>query len=255
MAVALVTRTQWDARPPAHALTFLPNTKGTKVHYVGGRVDPKIVDDHAICISMVRGIQAFHIDGRDWSDIAYNLLACPHRRVFVGRGAHRMSAANGPGMNTAHYAICALLGDSGFVSPTDGLLHAIRDGIDYLRDKGEAGNEIKGHRDGYATECPGAPLYAWVKAGAPRPGQAAHPPMFPGRLLYYVSDEPMIHGPDVTLWQTAAKKIGGTISAVDGWYGPNSRSVCTTLQRMFHLEVDGIVGRLTWDATMAEAAS
>ncbi|GAX55789.1 hypothetical protein [Streptomyces olivochromogenes] len=29
--------------------------------------------------------------------------------------------------------------------------------------------EKLGRHDGYATECPGGPLYAWVKKGAPRP--------------------------------------------------------------------------------------
>lgn len=55
------------------------------------------------------------------------------------------------------------------------MLGAIRDGIELLRKHG-AGAEIKGHRDGYATTCPGVKLYAWVKKGAPRPhGTAAEP--------------------------------------------------------------------------------
>src|SRR5690606_20045753 len=51
---------------------------------------------------------------------------------------------------------------------------AIRDGIDLLRRHG-AGGEIKGHRDGYATACPGGPLYAWVQKGAPRPTKEDDP--------------------------------------------------------------------------------
>nr|WTB30873.1 hypothetical protein OG781_16515 [Streptomyces sp. NBC_00830] len=68
----------------------------------------------------------------------------------------------------AHYAIVGLVGDSGLTEPIDAMLGAIGDGIELLRAHG-AGAEIKGHRDGYATACPGGPLYAWVQNGAPRP--------------------------------------------------------------------------------------
>lgn len=51
----------------------------------------------------------------------------------------------------------------------DELLHAIRDAIEHLQENG-AGDEIKGHKDGYPTSCLGGPLYAWTQNGAPRPG-------------------------------------------------------------------------------------
>jgi hypothetical protein len=54
----------------------------------------------------------------------------------------------------------------------------IRDVIEWLRAKG-VGSQIKGHRDGYATDCPGSKLYAWVKAGAPRPSGGTTPPKPP----------------------------------------------------------------------------
>jgi hypothetical protein len=67
------------------------------------------------------------------------------------------------------------------------MLGAIRDGIELLRKHG-AGNEIKGHRDGYATACPGGPLYAWVQKGAPRPASTQPPTPtyepFPGAAFF-----------------------------------------------------------------------
>lgn len=95
------------------------------------------------------------------------MVACPHRKVFEGRGPHHLPAANGPGLNAGHYAVLGLVGNAGLVQPTDGVLHAILDAIQYLRDKGRAGTEIKGHRDGYSTDCPGDPLYDWIRRGAP----------------------------------------------------------------------------------------
>lgn len=166
--VAIISRAGWGARKPKHAATPLPSTRGVKVHYTGGRVDPAIVTDHRICLQLMMQIQRHHVDGNGWSDFAYNLAACPHGRLLEGRGFGVMSAANGPGQNTGHYAILALLGNAGFTQPNSALLHALRDGIELLRKRG-AGPEIRGHRDGYATDCPGGPLYAWVRAGAPRP--------------------------------------------------------------------------------------
>lgn len=163
----LVTREQWGARPSKRQSAVVAN-RGVKVHYVGSHV-PKSMP-HSACDALVRQIQKSHMDGNGWNDIGYSLLTCNHGFNFMGRGPHVLPAANGEGLNTAHYAICGLVGSSGQTHPSDLMLNGIRDGIEYLRRTGMAGNEIKGHRDGYATECPGEFLYAWVRDGAPRVG-------------------------------------------------------------------------------------
>ncbi|WP_433426384.1 hypothetical protein ACQP1V_42795 (plasmid) [Microtetraspora malaysiensis] len=170
MAIDLVTRGQWGARDAKGAHTYLASTKGVKVHYTGGREDPRMVDDHDLCVARVRAIQRQHMDSNGWMDIGYSLCVCAHRKVFVGRGPHNLPAANGAGLNSGHYAVLGLVGNSGLVVPPPGMLHGIVDAIEYLRAHGGAGAEIKGHRDGYSTSCPGEQLYQWVKRGAPRPG-------------------------------------------------------------------------------------
>ncbi|WP_440100011.1 peptidoglycan recognition protein family protein [Streptosporangium sp. H16] len=169
MTLDLVSRRSWGAREPRGSYDRLTSTKGVKIHYTGGHVDPATLADHGQCVAAVRGIQGGHMNGNGWMDVGYSLLVCSHRKVFVGRGLHRIPAANGPGLNSGHYAVLGLVGTSGVTEPPDAMLHGIRDAIEYLRDEGGAGKEIKGHRDGYATSCPGGPLYAWVKRGAPRP--------------------------------------------------------------------------------------
>ncbi|MFI7699765.1 peptidoglycan-binding protein [Nonomuraea sp. NPDC049480] len=173
-------------------------------------------------------------------------VACPHRKVFEGRGLHHLPAANGPGLNAGHYAVLALVGNSGLVQPPDGVLHGILDAVQYVRDRGRAGPEIKGHRDGYATDCPGDPLYAWMRRGAPRPGESAPPdpvaPPFPGRLLKY---PPVTRGEDVRTWQRQMRARGWELD-VDGAYGSESREVCRGFQRRQGVEDDGIVGPVTW---------
>ena len=165
----LVTRSQWKARAPKAPAAHLASTRGVKVHYTGDTVDLRLADDHDRCAPLVREIQAFHMDGRGWNDIGYSFAVCPHGYVFEGRGLHHLPAANGPGLNSGHYAVLGLVGNKGLIEPSDAMLNGIRDAIDYVRAEGDAGNEIKGHRDGYSTDCPGPKLYAWVKDGAPRP--------------------------------------------------------------------------------------
>ncbi|GGL25628.1 peptidoglycan recognition protein family protein [Planomonospora parontospora] len=252
MAIDLVTRREWGARQPRGSYTQISSTRGVKVHYTGGRVDPGIVNDHTRCVALVKSIQNSHMDGNGWMDIGYSLVVCPHRKVFEGRGPRRLPAANGSGLNSGHYAVLGLVGSSGLVQPTDNILHGILDAVEYLRERGGAGREIKGHRDGYATSCPGEPLYAWVRRGAPRPGGAPNPPephpSFPGRTLKY---PPVMAGEDVRTWQQQMRKRGWAIE-VDGLYGEQSRDVCRAFQEEKDLTATGAVDRLTWNATWQE---
>jgi hypothetical protein len=252
MPIDLVSRAEWGARAPRGSYTSLSSTRGVKVHYTGGRVDPAIVDDHAKCAALVRSVQNSHMDGNGWMDIGYTMAVCPHRKVFMGRGPKRLPAANGSGLNTGHYAVLGLVGNSGLVTPPDDMLHGIRDAIEYLREEGDAGNEIKGHRDGYATECPGARLYAWVRDGAPRPGTTppdpeppAETPAWPGRDLKY---PPVMNGDDVRLWQARMARRGWNID-VDGAYGPRSRDIARAFQEEKGLPATGVVDEVTWKAT------
>ncbi|MEU4544746.1 peptidoglycan recognition protein family protein [Nonomuraea dietziae] len=249
MAIDLVSRRTWRARPPGGSYTQLDSTRGVKVHYTGGRVDPAIVRDHAKCVALVQSIQNFHMDGNGWIDIGYSYLACPHRKVFEGRGLHHLPAANGAGLNSGHYAVLGLVGNAGLTVPPDGVLHAVLDAIQHLRDKGGAGREVKGHRDGFNTDCPGDRLYAWIRRGAPRPGGQEPPtppqpqaPAFPGRLLKF---PPVMRGEDVRTWQKQMKKRGWNLG-VDGAYGADSRDVCRRFQRNQGIPDDGIVGPTTW---------
>ncbi|MCX5537710.1 peptidoglycan-binding protein [Streptomyces sp. NBC_00006] len=166
----LITRAQLDW--PASAAPTQTSAKGVKVHYEGSPVSTKLLTDHDACIAEWKAIRRSHLANKaeNYSDVAYNYAACPHGYLLEGRGIGKRTGANGnQALNQAHYAIVGLVGSSGLTEPTDAMLSAIRDGIELLRKHG-AGSEIKGHRDGYATTCPGPKLYAWVQKGAPRPG-------------------------------------------------------------------------------------
>lgn len=172
-----VTRAQWGARPyrlPGGAIQYASSKRrGVKLHYLGSAYSDRA---HGLCDDYVRKIQADHMDRNGWSDIGYSFVVCTHGYVYEGRGLKRRNSANGnTTLNEQDYAVLLMVGSSGLTRPTTAQLHGGRDAIDYCRSSGPAGTWLGGHRDGYATACPGDPIYAWAKAGAPRPGGTVPP--------------------------------------------------------------------------------
>ncbi|MFG3660229.1 N-acetylmuramoyl-L-alanine amidase [Streptomyces sp. NPDC047706] len=177
MALKLVSRSQWGARAyrtPNGATPYSRARRGVKLHYLGTTYYDR---HHAQCAAYVRQIQAQHMDGNGWSDIGYSFVVCTHGYVYEGRGLKRRNSANGnTTLNDQDYAVLLMVGSSGLTAPTDAQLHGARDAIEYCRSEGPAGTWLGGHRDGYATACPGDTVYAWVQTGAPRPNTEPAPP-------------------------------------------------------------------------------
>lgn len=172
-----VTRAQWGARAyrlPGGATRYASaKRRGVKLHYLGGPYEDRA---HTQCAAYVRKIQADHMDRNGWSDIGYSFVVCTHGWVYEGRGLNRRNSANGnAALNEQDYAVLLLVGSSGLTRPTDAQLHGARDAIDHCHTSGPAGTWLGGHRDGYATACPGQPIYDWARKGAPRPGGSVPP--------------------------------------------------------------------------------
>lgn len=253
-----VSRAEWGAKDPIRPLTPISGTQGVKVHYEGSPVPSALLAGHGSCAPHMRALQESHLANttEGYSDIAYSAVICPHGYVFEGRGAGIRCAANGnQALNMAHYAVCGMIGTEGVTEPTPEMISGIRDAVVWLRAAGVAGPEIKGHRDGYATNCPGDKLYALVQSGAfdPNGPEAPTPttppvpaaPAWPGE--YFKLKTPMMHSIAITHWQQQMADRGWQID-VDGWYGPQSERVCRVFQAEKKLAADGIVGPLTWSA-------
>ncbi|MEU7376530.1 peptidoglycan recognition family protein [Streptomyces albidoflavus] len=165
-----MSRAQWgarDYRQPNGATPYSRKRRGVKLHYLGTAYQDR---NHLSCAAYVRQLQAQHMDGNGWSDIGYSFVVCTHGYVYEGRGLARRNSANGnTALNEQDYAVLLMVGSSGLTKPTNAQLDGARDAIDYCRTKGGAGTWLGGHRDGYATACPGDTVYAWAKKGAPRP--------------------------------------------------------------------------------------
>ena len=159
--MTLITRAQWGARAPTSTgNTISAHPLGVAVHYSDGNVGNAT---HDTCAGSVRSIQAYHIDSKGWADIAYNFLACQHGYLFEGRGLGKGSAANGTTQaNLDYYAVCGLIGPAD--TPTPQLVDGIGEGVALCRAAG-ADRKVIGHRDVFATSCPGDSLYALVQDG------------------------------------------------------------------------------------------
>ncbi|MEZ5239760.1 MAG: N-acetylmuramoyl-L-alanine amidase [Microthrixaceae bacterium] len=70
--------------------------------------------------SVIRGIQAYHMDGRGWDDIGYNFVVDRYGGIWEGRGGgatEPVVGAHASGFNTGTVGVM-LLGDFSSAQPT-----------------------------------------------------------------------------------------------------------------------------------------
>ncbi|MGW0814033.1 peptidoglycan recognition protein family protein [Streptomyces viridiviolaceus] len=138
--------------------------------------------------SVVRSIYRYHVKSMGWRDIGYNFLVDKCGKIYEGRaggvskpvlGAHTL------GFNSNSMGI-AVLGTYGSKKPSSAAVKAIArltawklglygmnprgktylksaGGNLYRKGKNVRLNVISGHRDGFATSCPGRKLYGKLK--------------------------------------------------------------------------------------------
>jgi peptidoglycan hydrolase-like protein with peptidoglycan-binding domain len=194
---------------------------------------------------MVRGVQNFHMDGRGWSDIAYNFVICPHGVVFEGRGLNVINAANGTNTgNRVSHGIMWLAGEDNAFPESE--KSGFRDCVRYVADHTDAPDGAIGHRVWHSTQCPGDERFAWINAGMPVRGGAAPtpppPPSQPGQPILKLESR----GDAVVRVQTIIRDHAGGDITVDGIFGPHTEKRVKDVQSLFGLQVDGIVGPNTW---------
>jgi hypothetical protein len=108
-----------------------------------------------------------------WSDIGYNGLICPHARAIEGRGID-YAGAHCPDHNRLAYGWQFMLGKGEVATPA--MQARMRKAYDDCCTHSKRTLAKRGHRDGFATECPGDQIYAWVKAGMPATAPAQPTP-------------------------------------------------------------------------------
>ncbi|MGW2102757.1 peptidoglycan recognition protein family protein [Streptomyces olivaceoviridis] len=147
--------------------------------------------------SVIRSIYRYHVKSMGWRDLGYNFLVDKCGTLYEGRAggvAKAVFGAHTLGFNTNTMGI-AVIGTYGATKPSSAAVKAIARltawklglyGVDpsgktyltsgggnlYPKGKNVRLNVISGHRDGFATECPGKRLYA--KLGTARSSAAGY---------------------------------------------------------------------------------
>ncbi|MEV6053268.1 peptidoglycan recognition protein [Streptomyces sp. NPDC052107] len=147
--------------------------------------------------SVIRSIYRYHVTGMGWRDLGYNFLVDKCGTIYEGRAggvAKAVLGAHTRGFNSNSTGI-AVIGSYGATKPPGAAVTAIARltawklglyGADprgktyltsgggnlYPKGKNVRLNVISGHRDGFATECPGKRLYA--KLGTARSSAARY---------------------------------------------------------------------------------
>lgn len=158
MALRRETRQAWGAKPPKNR-RYDVNPRGVAIHYPGvtGTMRGLNHDQHR---GLLRQWQAMHMN-RGSNDLEYGSLICPcgvwmegrteFDNWFVRVGSNGTSAAN-----TTHTSVQLLIGTADRI--TDQEIDWLAEAVAELRRHGW-GPEVKGHRDFYATACPGDSIY------------------------------------------------------------------------------------------------
>ncbi|MGC5005864.1 FG-GAP-like repeat-containing protein [Streptomyces sp. DT203] len=188
----IISRAQWGADeslvedPPE----YIDKVQAVFIHHTVDTNNYSCGDSAA----MVRAIMTYHVKTEGWNDLGYNFLVDKCGQIFEGRAGGTdlpVKGAHTYGFNSYSTGI-SLLGNFETGKPTPAALQSaariaawklgqygvgptakvtltrlVTDADGNTRPDGDVTfNTIAGHRDGFATACPGANLYA--KLGAIR---------------------------------------------------------------------------------------
>lgn len=165
----ILSRADWgfDGWLNGVAPAAVPMSERTEfmIHYDGGTAVGSSTGP-----AMVRGIHAFHKNGRGWAGIGYSFVIDQAGVIYEGRGWD-LQGAHCPNHNRSAFGVQIHIGGSEQPSPA-ALASAVALYAEACRRTGRPLARL-GHRDGFSTDCPGEVLYAWVRAGMPAPGGVA----------------------------------------------------------------------------------
>ncbi|WP_329317156.1 peptidoglycan-binding protein (plasmid) [Streptomyces sp. NBC_01278] len=155
----IITRAQWGAQPWNGTPNSVSLSRRTEffVHHDGE--DPITRTGYAI----MRAIEATHLS-EGWSGVGYNFVVDQAGNAYEGRGWN-YQGAHCPDHNVSGIGVQVAIG--GDQTPSAAALSTCRALYEEACERAGRTLAMKGHRDGFATECPGTKLYAWVQAGMP----------------------------------------------------------------------------------------
>ncbi|TGD33201.1 hypothetical protein EB835_01485 [Brevibacterium sp. S22] len=156
------SRSSWGAKAYRGSPDYASGIKQSVVHHTSGSNSYSAEDVPGI----IRGIQAYHQDGRGWNDIGYNVVADKYGRLWHARGGDVSKAVIGAhvaGHNSGTFGI-SVLGTYNSAAPPKKTRDAVASAIAWKFSLNGISKATKsnlvGHRDLGQTDCPGDAFYA-----------------------------------------------------------------------------------------------
>jgi hypothetical protein len=199
----------------------------------------------------------------DYSMVVHRNAATGAVTILEGRGVHQPAATRDRNSVSKSIVLLGYFHSGNPLSrqPTDGELRGVADAMRFMQAQGWVANTgwtLLGHRDNPArpgaTVCPGDLLYP--KMATIRQMVSAGADVLPNPLGTFtrairLGDRTAATG-TVGSWQRFLRLyVDGTV-AIDGDFGAQTDRVTRRFQASKGLAVDGLVGRITWDAGRAE---
>ncbi|GIG29934.1 DUF4214 domain-containing protein [Cellulomonas marina] len=183
----VVTRAAWGAASPSCEMASAKALVGAVVHHTAGS---NAYADRAQAMQQIRNDQAYHMQGRGWCDLGYNVIVDKFGTIYEGRAGSLDKAVIGVhagGFNTGTLGV-SMLGTFTTVAPSPAMTDAVarivgwrlgaygvdpRGTMQYWTGAGENSRftnrtvtlpRVLGHRDVAYTACPGDRGYATLAA-------------------------------------------------------------------------------------------
>ena len=182
--VTYLPRSAWGARAPSSGPGRLlaSRVRGAAIHWPGtGSTRP--IHSSAAVASALRGWQAFHMDSRGWSDIAYQVAVDQSGRAWTLRGLRQQSGANGNLTLNQQYGAILLVLVTG-EQPSSAMKATVRGVVADFRRLFPSGTRIVPHsgiRPG-GTDCPGPAARAAIARGEFTPRSSPEDEMTPAQM-------------------------------------------------------------------------
>lgn len=255
----VISRTEWGAKPAKSKATFA-KVEAVFLHHTTGESL-----GNADSAAWVRNIQRQHL-AQGWADIGYSFLYDEIGRIYEGRGWN-VVGAHTPKWNARAHAFAYLgNGDVGLsVLAQQAVGELIRES-----DRRYGKQLIRGHRDVFATHCPGDwielhrndlrttdPIATPIQpTPAPTPSPVQPPSSWFPEVINMLQTL-NFNDPNSLKGNGLVDNVQGLLNGaqytpskctIDGVAGPATLAAVRAFQQMKGLTDDGVVGPATWTA-------
>ncbi|NGN64961.1 N-acetylmuramoyl-L-alanine amidase [Streptomyces sp. A7024] len=253
---------EWGARPPAGELSIRTGTtRRIVVHHMAF---PNTMDfSLEAAVACAERVQYIHMDKNGWSDTGNHFSISRGGYVLEGRhrslegledGGFQVVSAHAVGQNTQSIGI---ENEGTYITelPTGKLwMSLVRLCTTICTQYGFGAEQISGHWDWNATQCPGAKFYSAFPLLRLQVAKALGQPLSSIPARTWLDTYTSCVGSTVTLLQYLLQAAGYDTVAADGKYGPATLAAVHAFQTAhgFPTASDGTMNGPTWEALAPE---